>query len=52
MSKRIGKKELQAKYELDTYLDGLIDAQAMSKAQLDKAIEYLMDYTPKHDSEY
>jgi hypothetical protein len=51
MSKKISKKELRAKYELDTYLNGLIDAQAMTKGELEKAIDYLIDYTPKNDPE-
>lgn len=35
----IGKKELLARYELSTYLDGLRDALNMSETEIKKAIK-------------
>lgn len=41
----ISKKELEAKAENSTYLGGLIDASKMSKKELNKAVEYLLNST-------
>jgi hypothetical protein len=40
----ISLKELESRYELSTYLEGLVDASHMTPSQLEQAIDHLIDY--------